>query len=65
MFTFGRSVFVCLFVLFSVGFPQFSSFIRLFQRTSFKRLNNLDLSFPVCKVKILSYRSLCDGVKGM
>ena len=39
-----------LFVLFSIGLPQFSSYIRLFQRASLKeKLSNLDLSFPVCK----------------
>lgn len=55
MFTFGCSVFVFC----SVGFPQFSSYIRLFQRASLKeKLSNLDLSFPVCKVKIFSYRPL-------
>lgn len=48
-----------LFVLFSIGLPQFSSYIRLFQRASLKeKLSNLDLSFPVCKVKIFSYRPL-------
>lgn len=55
MFTSGCSVFVFC----SIGFPQFSSYIRLFRRASLKeKLSNLDLSFPVCKVKIFSYRPL-------